>query len=815
MKACYIALLAGVLHVGSAALAQDTTEDGLRDTGFTVANDAFAVKCNSATIGCVSGELGGFEARALEGYALLVSDMAKDADAWLSSLGFPTSDLERLDGRRLIRLDESAVPGAAGYVEYFGGTAEMTLPTSNATDVFSASGPEPTQENAALGLSPGTIAQLGDLAFQIDRDVYGSLSGGVVAHELLHTRLNGLDQVHWLEEAVARAVGNAWNIRRGFSPRRPSAMRLDKPFDDKSETLDGFSYGYGKSAFLRFVGRETGSPDRVGYLADFGKLNDPKMHGIDYLYERMPQGWSFPEAFPRFIAQMNFRAPRDFGPAGTWRAFDSEQDLLYTEIASPIIRQSASVSDHEDILRRLSTFAADPVLLEYVTLDYDKRLPEHDRLMLARISVELAPEPEKLRLVFEHKVIDGLEHSYLTLADGEFDAGYVRVVNVPPSPDEAATYSYTLRVGFEPVDIEVPACLEVGEEAQIDLVGFTEAEADNLYFVTSANAELDGQKIVALAPGPLTVTAVIESHRTRAPDTAPSPEPYLWPDREVELAPSRIAPAGGCSCNQEDILAIANPRMWGALDQIGQAFGTEDMPSDTMAALLPSLMGGELPADHSTGYMSLQAGPRTMRGEVCVDPLTTGNDRDTTILSLYTPSIPTLTGSFDGFAVAHTGWGGWPANGTATLHLEVPVAPQDLEAGRTYPVQLAGLQRAGFFPLFSAYSGTFYNFIPWQEAFTGDSETVFPQAVAGTVTVTEIADGLIKGHFLLAGTGLHHEIRHWLRAGTEDTFEFKGTETAIPVRATGRFAVAIPDRSTTLMRAGNFFRTATINEKQE
>ncbi len=802
-----------------AATAQVTNARGLLDDGFSVSNDQFTVKCNSNTAGCVSADREHLAARRLEGYALLVSDVAKRADAWLTELDFPHSDLELLNGRGLIRLEQSAVPGAAGYVQYRDdGVAKLVLPLTNAASVFSARNAAPTQNNVYLELSPETQERLGDLAFDINRSNYGDLSGNTIAHELLHARLDGVNNTRWLEEAMAWAVGDAWNMSRGFYRSADRAMRFDKPFNDDSVDRRGFLYGYAKGNFLRFVGRQLRSRDQVGYLSKFGKMNDPNMDGMDYLYNpaMMTENWIFPRAFPAYIAAWNVR--RSHGAASVlpqisfeprvWYQFENEQDWLYTEIAFPRIRQQASFTDQHDIPTSVAPFAVDPILLNDVTLEFNSTVPEHARLMLARITVEYAPKPDHLRLVFEHRVIEGLEHTYLTLADGKFDAGYVRVVNVPPSPDEASSFGYVLRVAFDPLDIEIPQCLEVGEEAEIKLIDFTEDEAENLKFEASENVEIDGLKITALAPGALTVTAVIEPHKTRQPLGSRSPRPYTWPDRKVTLAPSRIAPVGGCSCNNEDLMAVSNPRMWGALDQIGTALGAEDLPSEAMAALLPSLSGGELPSDHSTGYMSLQAGARTMSGEVCVDPLTTRDDRATTILSLYTPSVPTVTGSFDGFAVAHTGWKGWPANATAALHLEVPVGPQDLEAGRSYPARLAGLQGAGWFPVFSSYDGTFHDFIPWQEAFTGESETVFPQAVAGTVTIAEIEDGVISGHFLVAGTGLHHEIRHWLREGTQDTFEREGTETAVPVRASGRFEVSFTDRSTSLLRAGDFFRTA-------
>lgn len=44
------------VFVAATASAQDRTGGGLLETGFTVANEAFAVRCNSAIAGCLSAD---------------------------------------------------------------------------------------------------------------------------------------------------------------------------------------------------------------------------------------------------------------------------------------------------------------------------------------------------------------------------------------------------------------------------------------------------------------------------------------------------------------------------------------------------------------------------------------------------------------------------------------------------------------------------------------------------------------------------------------------------------------------------------------
>lgn len=818
------AILAAALLAGFAAQAQESADadrpGDLRETGFVERNETFAVKCNTAGIGCVSGEHGGFDTRALRAYAIAMADAAAAADAWLTELGFSNSDLETLDGRKLILLDGSAQPGAAGFVTYMiDGTARLELPTRSARRVFMQG--RGSMANVPAAMNPATLERIGDIAFTIDERAFNSQFGQLIAHELFHTRVDGDDEVLWLEEAIATAVGDAWGIRAGYGPDpgRKRAMRLDKPFDDNSEDARGFSYGYGKSPFMLYVGEQTGSQDRVEYLARFrvptesreGKLRD-RDAGMGYLYDRsiMPEGLTFPDAFPRFVASQNQIIPRQAGGRSVvWDPFDTEEDYYFTRLYRPLIAQAQRVPEEHAFDRSVADLAADPIHLEDTTLRFDPTAEEHERLMLARVSIEPKEPGADLRLVFEHRLIEGHAHAYLTVAEGRYDAGYVRVVNAPGRLEDAVPRDYTFKMHFAPVEITVPECIEVGETVEIGFDGFAPDDVENLRVEVSDNATLDGTAVTATAPGPLRVTAIVEPHRTRAPIATASRAPYDWPDRRVALAPSQVVPEGGCRCTGDSLMALSNPQMWKMNDAFSTAIGGGPISGPLKEMLMGSVgPGGSLPAGHSTGHLSLQMGAHGAQGSVCVDPLLMTQSGGYTVVSLYTPSVPTLMGSYDPFAVAHAGWGGWPANATASAAIVIRAPPDALEAGRSYQAEMAGLQSTGFFPLYSEYEGEFHDFIPWQEAFTGQSLSIRPQRVAGIVRIDSVERGVVAGTLRLAGTGAEIAAEHWLREGTRDTFEREGTETPTGIAVTGRFSAVVPERAEMVLRAGGVFETA-------
>lgn len=817
------AILAAALLAGSAAQAQDGADadrpGDLRETGFVERNATFAVKCNTAGIGCVSGEHGGFDHRALRAYAIAMADAAAAADAWLTELGFSDSDLETLDGRQLILLDGAAQPGAAGFVTYaIDGTARLELPTRSARRVFVQG--RGSMAKIPATMNPATLERIGDIAFTIDERAFNSQFGQLIAHELFHARVDGDDAVLWLEEAMATSVGDAWGIHAGYGPDpgRKRAMRLDVPFDDNSEDARGFSYGYGKAPFLLYVGEQAGSQDRVEYLARLrvptdsrnGKLRD-RDGGMGYLYDRsiMPEGLTFPEAFPRFVASRNQIVPRQTGGRKVlWDPFETEEDYYFTRLYRPLIDQARRVSKEHAFDRSVADLAADPIHLEDTTLRFDPTADEHERLMLARVSIEPKDPEADLRLVFEHRLIEGQSHAYLTVAEGRYDAGYVRVVNAPERLEDAVPRDYTFKMHFAPVEITVPECVEVGETVEIGFDGFAPDDVDNLRFEVSGTATLDGTAITATAPGPLQLTAIVGPHRTRAPIATASTAPYDWPDRRVPLAPSRIVPEGGCRCTGDSLMALSNPQMWKMNDAFSTAIGGGPISGPLKEMLMGSVgLGGSLPSGHSTGHLGLQMGAQGAQGSVCVDPLLTTRG-GYTVVSLYTPSVPTLLGSYDPFAVAHSGWGGWPANATASAAIVIRATPDALEAGRSYQAELAGLQSTGFFPLYSEYEGEFHDYIPWQEAFTGRSLSIRPQRVAGIVRIDSVERGVVEGALRLAGAGTEIAAEHWLREGTRDTFEREGTETPTPISVTGRFSAVIPERAETVLRAGGVFETA-------
>lgn len=827
VRAC--AAILSVIVFATSSHAQDgqtpATDRGIREdfreTGFVVGNDRFEVKCDSAILACRAPELAGMEARKLEAYGRVVADMADRADVWMSGMGFPETDLESLPNpdiresarpRVIILDDASEMTNSNGFVSYTTdfSSARMVLSVEHAKKVFSGG---PSDFSAAQELSPDTLANLSELGDEISEEAYQDHVADLVAHELFHTRMAGRSELHWLDEALATAVGNAWRAKGNYgSANAPNTMRLDHPFNDSATDAAGDTRGYGKAQYFRFVGEEMGATDDVGYIGRFGKLNDIEHGGMNYLYDSIAAGHNFPNSFPRFIAGLNQQQRLTAEAAAKL----STAGFYYTEITRPTIRQWFDEPEDHEIERSVRGLAADPVMLENVTLDFDPADEEHDRLVLVKLEIENAEKLPDLRLVYEHRVLDELNHEYLTVAEGKFDAGYVRVVNVPRRLSNLSDHSYKLKIRFEHVDIPVPDCVQVGDSFELQTDDSKFADIDNLEFEVSENAMIKetGNRIVltALGVGPLTVTAKITSPITRAHGrtryvTAPEPQDIT----SVDLGPSFVAADGGCSCNAGDIDEVANPQMWKMLGVVGDAFGAEGIP-ETMRMLLPSLMGGEMPLGASTGQLQLFLGDREARGIACVDPLATTAQGDTTIISLYTPSYSVLTGSFDPFSVAHDGWGGWPPNSTAAVHIQMQVAPDEIEEGRTYPARLGALQSAGFAPMFSTYDGEFYDYIPWQEAFTGSSFFVVPQMVGGTVTITEIDNGAISGTAFLGGTASTYDVTHTLRDGTEDTFEKDGDENAAAVGIVAKFSVLRAERGTNIVRAGDYLRTVPAEE---
>ncbi|MBS1303395.1 hypothetical protein [Loktanella sp. SALINAS62] len=272
-------------------------------------------------------------------------------------------------------------------------------------------------------------------------------------------------------------------------------------------------------------------------------------------------------------------------------------------------------------------------------------------------------------------------------------------------------------------------------------------------------------------------------------------------------------------CDAETMEALSNPQMYKMLGAFAAGVGAGDDLPDELRELLGGILGGGSPAIEPTiGALELRLGGIRAGGLACADPLAAmgpGGAGGDLVISLFTPApVTVMGGGFDGMSVAHDGWEGWPANAKAQVHVQlIGVSEDDLEEGRSYPARLTGLQGADFAPIFSRYEGTFYDYIPYQEAFTGQSQMVMPEAVAGTVTIERMSGGTVEGRLRLAGTALRFDIEHTMRegGGSTPTFEWEGAETRVPLSISGRFVIAATDSGTVLMRDAGTLRTIAID----
>ncbi|SEL52458.1 hypothetical protein [Halomonas daqiaonensis] len=276
-------------------------------------------------------------------------------------------------------------------------------------------------------------------------------------------------------------------------------------------------------------------------------------------------------------------------------------------------------------------------------------------------------------------------------------------------------------------------------------------------------------------------------------------------------------------CTPDLMTAMTNPRSLEAIGQMGDALGLGDgdMPGKLME-MLGALTGANEPADPAlspaTGELSIVIGGREAGGAICADPLAAVQRSDEpsardVALSFYTPGPSATMNTYDAMIVAHDGWEGWPANAQLQLHLRLPgVAPEELEAGSSYPARLLGLQRTGFFPIWSRYEGEFHPYFPYQEAFTGWSEFANAGPLAGTVWIDTIEGGRVSGRLLLEGEAEMARVEHTMEETGEATpsFSWEGEVTMEPVSIEAEFTIPAQEEGRQRMRGGVFVRPARV-----
>lgn len=644
------------------------------------------------------------------------------------------------------------------------------------------------------------------------------LDGPTVVHEWMHTLSPpGKDKADndWLSEALSEAAASAWSVRSPdtpfYTPIGWYPAGLDKAFNYRPED-DPAYFGYAKGDYLRQVGLWGGSPDGIGWLGPLVVLNG-ETGGMSFLYEDVPPGQSFREAFPRYLAMANSKAriTEDYG-------------VFYDSIteAKESFDAKTQRTEHYRGLEAVR-FGAKAVSLNRYRVEADRSLPPRERLVAARIEVENSTRPDETRTVFEHEYRPDGIYQYLFVAEGDMDAGFVRTAYVPerhdaPGPEKI---TYDLVVTMTPVTLDYPAEAELcgGFEVRAEDVSLTDLPNVRLE-ATNADVEAgaDGFLVTPLVPGTVDLTLVIEPHVTRAPNG--SEKPHRRPDIRVDLEPVTALADEDCVCSGEVVAEMTNPRLNESINMFNQAFGGEmpegGMQANPLAEMLSGLMAGPggrgAPA---SARVSLVGGSVSERGRTCVFPFAIhrgsqfmpGPPAGTPVLDFFTPSPDTvLGGGGDAFAVAHSGWYGWPRN--ARFQLQVALlgtAAGEIEAGRAYPAWSYGLGDTGFQPVFTDYEGTFHPYFPYQEAFTGQSRVLAAPSLKGVVWIDDIEGGMVAGRFALSTPkGVLIETEHLMKEGNvTPSFYLEGTETGAAVSIRGAFVTPLAgDLRAVVRRAG-------------
>lgn len=354
----------------------------------------------------------------------------------------------------------------------------------------------------------------------LDRLAELAMETGTLAHEYLHSRqpAEAAGAADWLREAVATAVGEAWNTRNGrVSGEYPPQywLSLDLPFhqsDTKNLAIDA---GYRNWLYLLHLGERIGSEDRVAYLADPAFLNDRQYRiggksaaAMEPFYTAPTIGGaSFDQIFPEFVSRYNNLDRYSDGKYYYYGAVREE--------ALPI--PDISLPTHEDYRGEVAAYAAAPLLLKLEVQKAPADTAPQVQLGLAEIEIVESDALEDLTLVAEHRLATS-QHKISWLIDGSDppdELGLYRIVHAPREFDvQASKAPYSLRARMSPVDIETPLCFQRGKTEVIEFKGVDPDQVQNWRLI-SDNGSVDGLRITPKHAGDITLTLEVESPVTR------------------------------------------------------------------------------------------------------------------------------------------------------------------------------------------------------------------------------------------------------------------------------------------------------------
>lgn len=354
--------------------------------------------------------------------------------------------------------------------------------------------------------------------------------GGTLVHEYVHTLQPSRDDqnVHWLNEMVATAIGSAWVRKRTgtsevYQPKY--SMVLDREFYDGEDDP-----GYGKWDYAIALGEKIGSQDGVAYLAQdefINAANNPASltgKNMTQFYDRgFVKNASFEIFFPEYVARFN-NVERDIAQkerTGNYFYYGDIDGGIEGRYVVDI--PDISIPFQTEFAGKAAPFAAHPVLLSLKALPAGGSKPP-DNIFLAEVEITKSNDPDSLTLVREHRLAVK-KHRDFILIDGNAppkELGFFRVVHTP-APDAADPAQFSLEVRTRPVAFDPPNCFEVGEPVEIAMKGLDDAAPDN-WRLNVDNGKAEGLVVTPASPGEITVEVEIDSPITRA-DTGIAPKP--------------------------------------------------------------------------------------------------------------------------------------------------------------------------------------------------------------------------------------------------------------------------------------------------
>lgn len=410
---------------------------------------------------------------------------------WFDLLGFPQQDLLQNDGEREILLTGRSAKDACG-------------------------------GEAAACHRIEALGRMSRLWLPLDRlDSIGEETG-TLAHEYLHSRQPGTDagSANWLREAVATAVGEAWNIKNGRgSGIYPPIYRLslDLPFYYNDMTDLSEDAGYRNWLYLLHLGEKTGSQDHIAHLADDAFMNDHQYSlgrnpadAMKPFYDAAAiNGASFNKIFPKFVSNFNNLDHYADGMGGLYY-YSKVQEETFTVPGAFLIVE-------DDYQGNVAPYAAAPLHLKLDMRGGDADLPPQDRLALAEVEITDGDFLDDLTLVAEHRMGE-TQHKTSWLVDGSDppeEMGLYRIVHAPQALDtDRAASAFTLQARMNPVEVSTPICFQQGMTEAIEFTGFDATLVQN-WRLTTDNGTVNGLEITPEKAGEISITLEIDSPITR------------------------------------------------------------------------------------------------------------------------------------------------------------------------------------------------------------------------------------------------------------------------------------------------------------